>query len=172
MLARERRDVFLTEMVIVAQHYHTIFNPEVDVYLMQDIPHARRRSVGQHDQAQVARRLVEVQLVLAGSVADEGVVFATELADHVAQRKYRAEDELGVVGCFVAVGDALTGAAAAVCGGKCVWPARGGISCRGREPFLGIDAFRWWVWDLLTPSCLSGWALGETTCNSLCRSKM
>lgn len=36
--------------------------------------------------------------VLAGAVADEGIVLAAELADNVAQTKDGTENELGVVG--------------------------------------------------------------------------
>ena len=65
---------------------------------MQHVPHAQGARVGQQHEAEVAGRLVEVQLVLRGAVADEGVVVAAELARHVAQREDGAEDQLGVVG--------------------------------------------------------------------------
>lgn len=64
---------------------------------MQHIPHAGRRSIGNHDEAQVGGRLVKVQLVLARPVADEGVVVAAELAGHVAEGEDGAKDELGIV---------------------------------------------------------------------------
>lgn len=65
---------------------------------MQHIPHARRRGIGNHDEAKIRGRLVKVQLVLARPVADEGVVVAAELAGHVAEGEDGSEDELGVVG--------------------------------------------------------------------------
>lgn len=64
---------------------------------MQHIPHARRARVRDHDEAKVGGRLVEMHLVLARAVADEGVVVAAELADHVAKREDGSEDELGVI---------------------------------------------------------------------------
>ena len=64
---------------------------------MQDIPHAHRARVGQHDEAQIRRCLVKVHLVVAGAIADKGVVLPAELAHHVAQGEDGAEDELGVV---------------------------------------------------------------------------
>lgn len=64
---------------------------------MQHIPHARRRGICNHDEAKVGGRLVEVQLVLARPVADEGVVVAAELAGHVAEGEDGSEDELGVI---------------------------------------------------------------------------
>lgn len=64
---------------------------------MQHIPHAGRRGIGNHDEAQVGGRLVKVQLVLARPVADEGVVVAAELAGHVAEGEDGAKDELGIV---------------------------------------------------------------------------
>lgn len=75
----------------------TVFDPEVYVYLVQHVAHARRGRVGQEDESQVGRRLVVVQLVLARAEADKGVVVAAELACHVAEREDGAEDELGVV---------------------------------------------------------------------------
>lgn len=104
----------------------TIFDPEVDVYLMQDVAHTRRGRVGEQDEAQIGGCLVKVQLVVGGAVADEGVVVAAELADHVAQGKDGAEDELGVVG-----------------GGGRLGRHRSLPGRRGGEPGLGIDAFGW-----------------------------
>lgn len=75
-----------------------ILNPKVDINLMQHVAHARRPGIRNHDEAQVGGRLVKVQLVLARAVADEGVVVAAELADHVAEGEDGAEDELCVVG--------------------------------------------------------------------------
>lgn len=75
----------------------TVFDPEVDVDLVQDVAHAHGGGVGQQDEAQVGRGLVVVHAVLAGAVGDEGVVLAAKLADHVAQAEDGAEDELGVV---------------------------------------------------------------------------
>ena len=95
---------------------------------MQHVAHAQRGRVGEDDEAQVGGGLVKVQLVLRGAVADEGVVVAAELADHVAQGKDGAEEELGVVGrrrrgCGVG------------CGGIGV-----GWVCGRGEPGLGVDA--------------------------------
>lgn len=64
---------------------------------MQHIPHACRRGIRYHDKAKVGGRLVEMKLVLARSVADEGIVVAAELASHVAEGKDGSEDELGVI---------------------------------------------------------------------------
>lgn len=64
---------------------------------MQHIAHAHGAGIREEDEAQVRGGLVEVQLVLGGAVADEGVVVAAELADHVAQGEYGAEDELSIV---------------------------------------------------------------------------
>ena len=80
----------------------TIFDPEVDVYLMEHIAHAQGGRVGQHDEPQVACCLVKVQLVLSRAVADECVVFTAELAHHVAEREDGAEDQLGIVAGLVA----------------------------------------------------------------------
>lgn len=91
---------------------------------MQDIPHTRRLRVGEEGKAQVGGGLVVMQLVLPGSVADEGVVLAAELARHVAQGEDGSEDEFGVVGA----GDVGAGRG---------WASRG-------EPGLGVDAFGWW----------------------------
>ena len=64
---------------------------------MQHVAHAHCARVGEQDEAQVGGRLVEVQLVAGGAVADEGVVVTAELADHVSQGEDGAEDELGVI---------------------------------------------------------------------------
>lgn len=64
---------------------------------MQHIPHARRRGICYHYEAKVGRRLVEMQLILAGPVANEGVVVAAELAGHVTERENGSEDEFGVI---------------------------------------------------------------------------
>lgn len=90
---------------------------------MQHIPHTRRARVRKHDEAKVCGRLVEMQLVLPRAVADEGVVVAAELADHVAEGEDGSEDELGVV-------------------------RRGGQDGRGsgavgRHPRLDVDALGW-----------------------------
>lgn len=65
---------------------------------MQDIAHAHGGGIRQHDKSQIGRCLVVVHAVLAGAVADEGIVFAAQLADNVAQTKDGTKDELGVVG--------------------------------------------------------------------------
>ena len=70
----------------------TIFDPEVDIDLVEHIAHAQCGRVGQHDKPEVACCLVEVQLVLPRAVADECVVLAAELAYHVAEGEYGAED--------------------------------------------------------------------------------
>lgn len=77
---------------------HTIFDPKIDIDLVQDIAHAHGGGVCQHDKPQVGRCLVVVHTVLAGAVADEGIVFATQLSYDVAQTKDGTEDELGIIG--------------------------------------------------------------------------
>lgn len=64
---------------------------------MQHVAHARRVRLRQEGKPQIARRLVVVQLVLAGAEADEGVVVAAELAGHVAQGEDGTEDQFGVI---------------------------------------------------------------------------
>lgn len=71
---------------------HHILHPQVDIYLMQHIPHAQRRHVSQHDEPQIGGCLVVVELVLRGSVTDEGVVGAAEFADHVSEGEDGAKD--------------------------------------------------------------------------------
>ncbi len=115
---------------------------------MQDIPHAQRGRVGQHDQAQAARGLVEVQLVLGGAVRDEGVVVAAQLAHHVAQGEDGSEDELGIVG---------GGGAGGCC--CCRGVGRGG-GARG-QPGFGVDAFRWRWGGGLADCFLLGWMVSE-----------
>ena len=75
----------------------TILYPEVDINLVQHIPHAQCPGVCQKHQSQIGWRLVKVQLVLGSPVAYEGVIVAPQLAGHVAKREDGAEDELGVV---------------------------------------------------------------------------
>lgn len=90
---------------------------------MQSYPHAGGLGVGKHDELDVGRRLVVVQLVLAGPVANEAggtrvslvitdlgarhvsegrgiaapVILSPQLAHHVPQREDGAEDELRIV---------------------------------------------------------------------------
>jgi hypothetical protein len=97
---------------------HTILNPQADIDLVQDVAHAQGACVGEENEAEIRGRLVEVELVVCCSVADEGVVVATELADHVAEGEDGAEDEL----CVVGGGTGLVGLAG------------------GREPGFGVDA--------------------------------
>jgi len=61
----------------------TIFDPEIDIDLMEHVAHAEGARLSQHGKAQVRGRLVVVELVVGGPVRDEGVVVATELAHHV-----------------------------------------------------------------------------------------
>lgn len=106
---------------------------------MQDIPHAHGGGIRQHDESQVGRGLVVVHAVLAGAIADEGIVFAAQLAHDIAQTKDGAKDEFGIVR---GAGDLFRGGS--VRGRSCFtgdrgW--RGGL--RGWKPVLGIDALRW-----------------------------
>lgn len=101
---------------------------------MQHIAHAHRAGISQHDKAQVRGRLVVVHAVLAGAVADEGVVLAAQLAHDVAQREDGAEDELGVVGGARELLGGRAGGRRAGDGGR-----RRGEG--GREPVFGVDAF-------------------------------
>lgn len=147
---------------------------------MQHVPHAHGGSVGQQDEAQVRGRLVVVQTVLAGAVADEGVVVAAELAHHVAQAEDGAEDELRVV-ARAADGPGAAGLLLRRRGlgaGRRAWRRWGQGGLRGREPFLGVDAFGW---EGEKKRCLLEWE--ETGlvwgkegpadgCDSLCLSKM
>lgn len=106
---------------------------------MQDIAHAHGSGVGQHDKSQIGRRLVVVHAVLAGTVADEGIVFAAQLAHDVAQTEHGTEDELGVVG---STGDLFRGGP--IGGSRCFaggGRGRGGVG--GWKPVLGVDALRW-----------------------------
>jgi len=117
---------------------------------MQHVAHARRGRVGQHDEPQIARRLVVVQFVLPRAVADEGVVVAAQLAHHVAQREDGAEDQLGVVPGLGACRPSVRASSDDMSGGVggrrvgtggcgCGRDGRGG--CR-RKPALRIDALR------------------------------
>lgn len=107
----------------------TIFNPEINVYLVQDVAHARRGRVGQQNEPQVGGGLVKVQLVLPRPVADEGVVVAAELARHVPQGEDGAEYELRVVRRGgVRRGEHRPGRRGSSSG------ARGGARDGGREP--------------------------------------
>jgi hypothetical protein len=76
----------------------TIFHPEIDVNLMQHIPHTHGARVRQEDKSQIRRRLVKVKLIVPGPIAYEGVIVTAELADHVAQGEDGSEDELCIVG--------------------------------------------------------------------------
>jgi hypothetical protein len=178
---------------------HTIFDPEVDVYLVQDVAHAHGRRVGEEHEAQVGRGLVVVHAVLPRAVGDEGVVVAAQLADHVAQAKDGAEDELGVVLGPGALGlcgccrrrrrwlwccwccrcrrrDAVDGG-----GGPGVSRRLGGYCCCGGgrgweggllrrgEPVLGEDAFRWGA--VVVVVSMASAAIGRRR-GLLCRSKM
>lgn len=75
----------------------TVFNPEVNVNLVQHIPHTHRPRIRNHDKPQIRWCLVVVELVLARPVGDEGVVVAAELTDHVAKGEDGSEDEFGVI---------------------------------------------------------------------------
>lgn len=103
---------------------------------MQHIPHAGRARVRKHDEAKVCGRLVEMQLVLPRAVADEGVVVAAELADHVAEGEDGSEDELGVVR-----GGGQDGR---------------GSGALGRHPRLDVDAFGWKIGRLESGECEEG----------------
>lgn len=105
---------------------------------MQDIPHAHGGGIRQHDKPQVGGCLVVVHAVLAGAVADEGIILAAELAHDVAQTEDGAKDELGIVG---GAGDLFGGGAV---GGRRWFAGHGGRrgGLRGWEPVLGVDALR------------------------------
>lgn len=74
---------------------------------MQHVTHTVRLRIRQQHKAQIGRRLVVVKLVLAGAIANEGVVIAAELASHVAQGEHGSEDEFGVVGGCTGAGAGL-----------------------------------------------------------------
>lgn len=89
-----------------------------------------------------------MQAVLAGPVADEGVVLAAELADHVAQTEDGAEDELGVIVGTRRRSDAGGGGRGGHGrrdGGR--WSAGGVGDGRGElgrgKPCFGVDALGW-----------------------------
>lgn len=65
---------------------------------MHNVAHAEGAGIGEHDEAEVGRGLVVVELVGGGAVGDEGVVFPAELTGHVSEGEDRAEDEFRVVG--------------------------------------------------------------------------
>ncbi len=65
---------------------------------MEDVSHAHGTRVGEEHEAQVRGGLIEVELVVCGTVGDEGIVVAAQLANHVAEGEDCAEDELGVIG--------------------------------------------------------------------------
>lgn len=113
---------------------HTVLNPQVDVNLVQDIAHARGHGVGEDNEAQVRGGFVEVKLVLGGAEADEGIVVAAELADHVAQGKDGAEDELRLVRGGVRRRGGRRGTAGA--GGRV-------RVLRVLDPGFRVDAFSW-----------------------------
>ena len=72
---------------------------QINVNLMQHIPHIQRLRVRQHDELDTRRRLVVMQLILSRPEADEAIIWTAELAHHVPQREDRAEDELCVILC-------------------------------------------------------------------------
>lgn len=79
-----------------------------------------------------------MQPVLARAVRYEGIVFAPQLAHHVAQRKDGAEDELGVVLGAVA-GEGRGGCSCGTVGRLAGCRGRG-RGLRGGKPFFSVDA--------------------------------
>ena len=69
-----------------------IFDIQVCPDLVQVGTHIVLLSVGEHDELHARGRLVVVQFVFAGAVGEEGVVLASQLLDHVAQREDQPED--------------------------------------------------------------------------------
>ena len=122
-----------------------VLDVQIRPYLMQVRAQIIQLRVGEHDELHARRGLVVVQLVLAGAVAEEGVVGAAELLHHVAQREDQAEDELLVVLVLGALG---LGQGVAI-GGY----ATGGLGARrlgrgrrrrcGGGPAAGVDALGW-----------------------------
>ena len=43
----------------------TVFHIQVDVYLVQNVPHIRRRDIGQHHEFDTRQRLIVMQLILS-----------------------------------------------------------------------------------------------------------
>lgn len=109
---------------------------------MKHIPHAHGRGIRQEDKAQVGRRLVVMQTVLPGSVANESVVLAAQLADHVPQTEDGTEYELGVI---LGAGSCLEGGCCGLgpIGGD--WAGTAGVGdgrgeLRRGKPCFGVDA--------------------------------
>lgn len=76
---------------------HHILDVQIGPNLMQVLAQVNHLCIGEHDKLHARGRLVVVQLVLAGAVAEEGVVGAAQLGNEVAQRKDEAKDELLIV---------------------------------------------------------------------------
>jgi hypothetical protein len=74
--------------------------------------------IRQHDEFQRRRRLVVMQFIFICAIGDKRIVFAAELADHIAQAIYGAKHQAGIVGlaqgrCCDGDGIVLGGSAAA-----------------------------------------------------------
>lgn len=95
---------------------HTVFDVDVNVYLMQDVTHVWRTLIGEHDELYRCEGLIVVQLVLPGSERYEAlsllavciyppaialipVVVSSKLPHHVAQREYSSEHQLRIILC-------------------------------------------------------------------------
>lgn len=61
----------LPRYLTASRAFHTVFDVEVDVYLLQGNPHAARVRIREHDEFGIGWCFVIMQLILARPVANE-----------------------------------------------------------------------------------------------------
>lgn len=119
------------------------FDIEICPNLVEDDAQAVDFGVGEHDKLQPRGRLIVVELVFAGAVAEEGIVLAAELVRHVAEGEDQAEDELRVI--FFREGFARGRGAVAIARDAGARLRAAALVARGdwaRVPFAAVYALR------------------------------
>jgi hypothetical protein len=75
-----------------------VLDVQIRPYLVEILSQVDHLGVGEHNELHTRGRLVVMELVFAGAVGEEGVVFAAEFRDQVAQGEDKTEDQLLIVG--------------------------------------------------------------------------
>ena len=104
---------------------------QIDINLMQNIPHVQRLRVRQHHKLNTRRRLIVMQLILSRSERYKAIIRTSQFPYHIPQREDCPEDELRIV---LRAEAGRTSSCRSEVGNKCV---ASGCCARGRDGAIG-----------------------------------